>query len=125
VATYNVEGRRLTIPEATERLIDTLSPDTAARARMVILIGRYYGIPFVIRPLGARRTLEEQRPLLAGGQSRTLASKHLTGRAFDLDVEGWGRDALPRGLWPIVGQIGQSVGLQQPFPGWDPAHLEW
>ena len=59
-----------------------------------------------------KRTTAEQRALVASGASKTMNSKHLTGKAFDFDVVGWNRDALPRWWLDKVGEYGESLGLR-------------
>jgi peptidoglycan L-alanyl-D-glutamate endopeptidase CwlK len=57
------------------------------------------------------RTPEQQAALVRAGRSRDLNSKHLQGRAFDLDWLGLDRNAVPRGVWDVAGPLGESLGL--------------
>lgn len=41
-----------------------------------------------------------------------MQSKHLSGQAFDVDVVGWSRDALPRWWWLALGQYAERLGLR-------------
>lgn len=71
--------------------------------------------------------MDEQRVLVNRGLSRTLRSKHLEGRAFDVDVLGMNRDAVPRWWFAALGQYGESLGLK--WGGrwqtiYDPGHFE-
>jgi uncharacterized protein YcbK (DUF882 family) len=58
------------------------------------------------------RSLQQQQQLLAQGRTTTLASKHLTGQAFDIDIFGKGRDSVPTWVWENLGPFGESVGLK-------------
>jgi len=124
VATLSVSGRRIDVPDSTLDQIATLEDALGRRVFYLIVIMRWYGVPGVVRPLGARRTLAQQQVLVKSGNSRTTQSLHLEGRAVDIDVDGWSRDALPREFWPWLRQIAAAVSLRQPLPHWDPGHLE-
>lgn len=106
----------------------TLDPKMRELATILLTALREAGIPAIITALGARRGTTEQRRLVAGGRSKTLRSKHLTGHAFDIDVAGLNRDAIPREFWNIVGPWAeQNLGLRWGgrFKGfWDPGHFE-
>lgn len=97
-----------------------------------------------------RRTAERQQRLVAAGKSKTMRSKHLTGRAADIvpvDV-GWN---APRDYWLKLGYLAYREGLKwggefgvprgplldslrsdvkakrwnsKAKLGWDPAHVE-
>lgn len=109
----------------TESHIERLHPALRTRAAYFIAILRYVGVPAEIT--SSRRTLAEQRRLVERGRSRTLNSKHLTGHAFDFDVRGWSRDAIPAAFWPVVGELGEALGMRwggrwkSPY---DPGHFE-
>ena len=68
-------------------------------------------LPAVIQPGGALRSSSEQTRLVAAGRSRTQTSRHLAGRAVDIDFYGLGRNAVPSWVWAEVGPIGESYGL--------------
>lgn len=68
------------------------------------------GIPLWIQ--SARRSEEEQRRLVEAGRSLTMRSKHLRGRAFDLDVIGYARRDVPLAFWEQVARW-----LDATFPG--------
>lgn len=104
--------------------IASLAPTMQWRALACMAILRYYGIPAVIVELGARRSSAEQYTLVTQGLSQTTNSKHVEGYAFDVDVAGWRRDDIPDAFWPKLGELARALGLSQPLPHWDPAHLE-
>lgn len=109
-----------TIENLTELL-----PDIRARAIELVNAARAAGVPLIIT--SGRRTLDEQRLLVNSGRSRTLRSKHLEGRAFDVDVLGLNRDAVPRWWFAALGSYGESLGLK--WGGrwqtiYDPGHFE-
>ena len=58
----------------------------------------------------ARRTLAQQVRLVARGRSKTLRSRHLTGRAVDIVPAYWGWDA-PREFWLLLGNCAECEGL--------------
>lgn len=62
---------------------------------------REHGVPLYVS--SARRDLDTQRRLVSEGRSLTFNSKHLTGRAFDVDVLGFARDDIPVWFWHILG----------------------
>lgn len=86
-----------------------LHPQLAATAIILINALRDIGVPAYIS--SSTRTPQQQSSLVAAGRSRTLNSKHLSGRAFDFDVLGWSRDALPKWWLAQVGAFGESLGL--------------
>lgn len=90
--------------------ISTLQPPVAARAFQFINDLRRAGIPAYIS--SSRRTAMEQRRLVNRGASKTMQSKHVEGRAFDIDILGYGRDQLPKWWWLAVGKYGESLGLK-------------
>lgn len=66
-----------------------------------------------------RRTPARQRFLFAQGRTRpgpiitnTLASRHLTGRAFDIDFVGVRADQVHPAWWQFVGHVGEALGLR-------------
>ena len=95
-----------------------------AAVRMVTHL-RLVGIPLTVS--SSRRTQAEQRELVRTGRSKTLRSRHLTGEAFDVDVHGFDRSAVPKWWWYGLGQLAAPLGLRWGgnFSGfWDPAHFE-
>jgi len=73
---------------------------------------REAGLPAGIVAGGGLRGTAEQRRLVQAGLSKTLKSRHLSGDAFDLDLIGFNRDAIPAEFWAIVGPFGESLGLR-------------
>jgi len=99
-----------------------LEPQTRLLAVYLITALRTAGIPAIIT--SARRSYAEQIKLVMAGKSRTFNSRHLTGKAFDIDVSGWSRQDIPRWFWDAVGPYAERLGLKWPLPDWDPAHFE-
>ena len=79
-------------------------------AYYLVYIVRTAGFPLQIT--STLRTREEQASLVRLGRSDTLRSKHLVGQAFDVDVHGYDRDAVPLWFWEAVGQLGEYLGLR-------------
>lgn len=99
-----------------------LEPGTRVRAIYLLNAFRNAGVPLVAS--SGRRTIWQQSILVARGASRTYNSKHLVGKAFDIDVAGWSRDALPQSFWLILWRYAESLGLNAPYKSWDKGHLE-
>ena len=112
-------------PDPTYARLESLVPDARKRAAQLVSDARYAGIPLFIS--SSARSLQEQAGHVAAGRSAALNSKHLTGRAFDVDVWGYRREQLPKWFWDILGQHGESLGLRwggrwtRPY---DPGHFE-
>lgn len=104
----------------------TLDAETRNRAEWMLWAVRTAGIPLIIT--SARRSLSEQQQLVELGRSRTMQSKHLLGRAFDVDISGVSRDQVPKWFWNILGPWAErELGLI--WGGrwtsiWDPGHFE-
>lgn len=112
--------------DPTETQLATLEPRTQLAAYWLIYSLRLAGAPAIVT--SALRTIEEQKRLVAEGFSRTLRSKHLDGRAFDIDLHGWNRSDIPRAFWDIVGpwaeaNLGLTWGGRWKNP-YDPGHFE-
>ena len=99
-----------------------LEPNIRARAIYLVNAARAAGVPLIIT--SSRRSFVEQIKLVATGKSKTYTSRHLSGRAFDVDVAGWRRDAVPRTFWNALGPYARGLGLNWPLPDWDPGHFE-
>jgi peptidoglycan L-alanyl-D-glutamate endopeptidase CwlK len=104
------------VSDRTEQLLNTLDPAMAWRALEMVNWLREQGVPLVIS--SARRSRGEQQSLWEQGRPRpgpivtnTLNSKHVLGLAFDVDVQGWRRDALPGWFWEYLNEVGQALGL--------------
>lgn len=89
--------------------LQQLEPATRLRADYMLRVLWHNQVPLWIS--NSRRTEDEQRRLVASGASRTMNSKHLSGQAFDVDVIGYGRDAIPGYFWDLLGPFGESLGL--------------
>lgn len=103
-------------------MVAGLEPYTQVRAIYLVNAARAAGIPLVVT--SGRRSYSEQLRLLWAGKTRTLNSKHLQGRAFDIDVVGWSRDALPDYFWRSVWAYAEGLGLKVPLKDWDKGHFE-
>jgi len=96
--------------DQTVQHLNTLQPAVAARGFQFINALRQAGIPAYIS--SSRRTYAEQAALVQRGASRTMQSKHVDGRAFDIDILGYGRDDLPKWWWLAVGMYAERLGLR-------------
>lgn len=90
--------------------IANLQPDLGARAFYFINALREAGVPAYIS--SSIRTPDFQASLVRGGKSQRLKSLHLEGRAFDIDILGYGRDKLPKWWWQAVGEFAESLGMR-------------
>jgi peptidoglycan LD-endopeptidase CwlK len=102
-----------------------LVPKVRTPATYLVIAARNAGVPLIIT--SSRRTTWEQVRLYLAGRTRTLNSAHLRGEAFDIDVVGWQRDAIPTPFWDAVGEYGEGLGLA--WGGrfksiYDPGHFE-
>ena len=71
---------------------------------------RAEGVPLMVT--SARRDADTQARLVREGRSLTLNSAHLDGRAFDVDVHGFHRDAVPLAFWHLLGPWAEkALGL--------------
>lgn len=97
--------------------ITSLNRDAAVRAAWLIhYLGLYGAHVHVTEGL---RTTERQQALFAQGRTApgprvtwTLASRHLTGRAFDIDFVGIDASQVPAVWWDLAGRIGEWLGLR-------------
>lgn len=71
-------------------------------------IARGAGLPVIVT--STLRTPAEQQQLLRAGRTQTLNSLHVQGRAFDVDLYGWNRDAVPAWVWDWLGPLGEAIG---------------
>jgi len=90
--------------------LNRLQPRASALGFQLINALRSAGIPAYIS--SSKRTYTEQAGLVMRGASRTMQSKHLQGKAFDIDILGYGRDDLPKWWWLQVGQYAERLGLR-------------
>jgi len=90
-----------------------LSTRVAPLANEMLYQARSVGYPLVIRALGGRRTAAQQRKLVSARRSTTMRSRHLTGDAFDIDINGMNRDAVPLWFWDMLGPWAErELGLR-------------
>lgn len=87
-----------------------LDPSIQLGAIQMVTHVRQIGVPLTVT--SSRRTSEEQRLLVRAGRSRTLASKHLSGLAFDVDVYGFSRDEIPLWWFYQLGALGEQLGFR-------------
>jgi len=97
--------------DPTERILGDLVFEVQTRAVRFINVARgpRYNLPVIVTS-GLRSTAEQAR-LVRSGRSQTMRSKHLRGLAFDVDMLGWPRDAVPAWVWRQLGPLGESMGL--------------
>lgn len=114
----------------TDRTVEyllTLDPAFLPKAWQFVSSLREMGAPVVIVAGGARRNPTEQQRLVAMGRSRTTKSKHLVGKAIDIDLYGVNRNAVPKWFWDAVGPYGESLGMRwggRWVSPYDPGHFE-
>jgi peptidoglycan LD-endopeptidase CwlK len=105
----------------SSRSLDDLRPEVAEKAKKFLSLCRAKGINVIVTD--TLRTFKEQDDLYAQGRTkpgfevtkaRAGYSWHNFGRAFDVVViiDGKAQYKLPFVFWEIVGQIGESVGLE-------------
>lgn len=99
-----------------------LEPRTQSLAYFLVSAVRQRGVPLIIT--SSRRSVFEQIGHVLAGRSKTFSSRHLSGRAFDVDVYGWNRKDVPRWFWDDLGRFAVGLGLKWPVPDWDPGHFE-
>ena len=97
--------------DRTSQAIAALHPAFAELVLQVVNEARAAGIPLVIAPENATRTAAAHRANLAAGRSWTKNSRHLTGRAVDVDLYGWPPDAVPVEYWQWIGELAEAYGL--------------
>jgi hypothetical protein len=108
--------------DPSPQILEGLEPRTRSAAIQLLNAFRTAGVPLIAS--SGRRTIVEQTSLVFAGKSRTFSSKHLSGRAFDVDVAGWSRDSIPAAFWPILWGYAAQLGLSAPLKTWDKGHLE-
>jgi len=96
--------------DPTIRHLNTLQSKPSALGFQLINARREAGIPAYIS--SGRRTYNEQAKLVASGASQTMRSKHVDGKAFDIDILGYSRDDLPKWWWLAVGEYAERLGLR-------------
>lgn len=96
--------------ERTVAQLRTLHPSIQREAATFVYVAHVLGVPFQITE--GRRSLQRQHQLLREGRSQTLASRHLSGRAFDIDVMGVPPDNVPQAVWDFGGVLGEALGLR-------------
>jgi hypothetical protein len=99
-----------------------LDQATRRLATYLVIAARRAGVPLIIT--SSKRSRTEQLRYVLSGRSRTLNSRHLYGRAFDVDIVGWSRSAVPAEFWRSLGTYAERIGLKWPLPDWDPGHFE-
>ena len=111
--------------DRTRAHLVSLDLATALPALRLVSHVRNAGVPLHIT--SSRRTAAEQVLLVKAGRSKTKRSKHLTGRAFDIDVLGFARTDIPKWWFYQLGALAEPLGLRWGgnFRGfWDPGHFE-
>ena len=97
----------------SEKQLASLHPDLQKVARQALKISR---VDFTI--ISARRTIQEQRKLVAAGKSQTLRSRHLNGEALDFVPlhPTTGKGVFDRGLAIEVAVAFMDAGQQLGCP---------
>lgn len=88
--------------DATEELLKDLDPDIRDAAFELVNAARLAGIPMLI--ISGRRDYFTN--LRVGGAPN---SRHLTGRAFDVQIVGYTRDQIDLRWWKAVGEFAEQV----------------
>lgn len=96
--------------DPTPANLDSLRRDVGDLAVDFINELRARGLPIVIT--SALRSIDEQRALVKAGRSQTLKSFHLSGQAFDVDLVGVNRDAIPGDVWVLVSSVASGYGFE-------------
>ena len=99
---------------ASERHLQSLEPRFAAKVRRVLEALAAKGWQPVV--ISGRRTVAQQKKIVAAGRSRTMKSRHLCGRAADVmdRRHGWkGPAAKPNfKFWTDLGVAARAQGLE-------------
>lgn len=75
--------------------------------QLIILVEKaIISTPVDFRVTDGLRTIEEQKHLVAIGASKTMNSKHLTGRA--IDIVPW-INGKPRWEWPLIYKLAEYI----------------
>lgn len=112
--------------DPTQLHLNQLREPVRTAAWWLVWAARSAGYPVIIT--SSRRSLAEQRALLAQGRTKTLKSKHLDGLAFDIDWYRTSRDDVPTAFWDLIGPWAErELGLR--WGGrfssiYDPGHFE-
>lgn len=118
------------VQDPTPDQLATLDPQIRGKAITLLNGLRSVGVPAIIVAGGARRTVAQQFQLFQSGSgvTSTTKSRHIVGMAFDLDVMGYKRDAIPDWWWWTVGPWAETnLGLvwggrwKRPY---DPGHFQ-
>ena len=94
----------------TEQLLTETSDRIYSRVWWLITIGRRWGLPVVLSEVA--RPFARQKTLVRQGLSQTLKSKHLSGDAVDIDMQGFHPDDVPVEVWQWMGELGEALGLR-------------
>ena len=97
------------VADPTLEQLAGLDASVQQKAIDLVNMARAVGIPLIVT--SGLRSREQQAQLVRRGLSRTLASRHLSGRAFDVDLLGINRDNVSTKVWQWLGPHGESLGL--------------
>lgn len=97
------------VVDPTLRNLAGLDPQVQELALDLVNLARSVGIPLIVT--SGMRTPMQQAQLVRQGRSRTLQSRHLTGRAFDVDLYGIHRDNVSDRVWNWLGPRAEAFGL--------------
>ena len=95
--------------DPTPRLVGALQPDFRRSVIIMVNWARSQGVPLVV--ISGVRTPAAQLRLIRAGRTTATRSRHLTGRAVDVQVLGFTSDQLPLAFWRWLGSVGEALGL--------------
>ena len=95
--------------DPTPRLVANLERDFQKRVIVMVNWARSQGVPLVV--ISGVRTPAAQARLIRAGRTTAVRSRHLTGRAVDVQVLGFTTAQLPAAFWNWLGSVGEAVGL--------------
>jgi len=105
------------VDQRTFDQVTSLDQEVAVRAAWLIYVMGLYGAH--VHVTEGLRTAERQQALYAQGRTapgpiitKTLASRHLTGRAFDIDFVGIAPGLVPQVWWDFAGLVGEWLDLR-------------
>jgi len=86
--------------------------DPTFRRRVVGFVNavRGAGVPLIV--ISGFRSVEQQRALIAAGRTTATRSRHLEGRAVDVQWAGLLSTQVPGPWWDWIGSVGEHFGLR-------------
>jgi peptidoglycan L-alanyl-D-glutamate endopeptidase CwlK len=93
----------------SSRKIEDLVPALQEKFKLFEAHCHSQGMDFIVTC--TTRSIEEQAALVKEGKSKTMNSKHLTGKAFDIAVLKNGKVSWNFDDYKLFGAIGKDIGL--------------